>query len=562
MYRCLTGAPHWWERVALATVLAALAGAFVFSVVWERGPVAGHMRYTYDSARYIRDARNIRDGDSGFPLYANNGYLVVPLYPQAIALAARAFDGDVALGARAVGVATGAVTVFLVTLSVGLVAERRPAFYIGAPAVCLGPHVTQDSLSVMTDGLYICLAAACVFLMLRCVHRQRLDWTETVLVTALCTCAVMTRYIGLTLIPVIVSAALLVATVLNPRSRQWPVDLFKAAVIGVVPAIAMGLWLRRNIELYGQASWHAAKGPANPLSFNFANMFDSLSPYLPVDIPSRLARNVWNAHLANADAVESALPGAALLAGATLAGAAAALTLHTLSNRGDLERLLTTLRRHRMAFALAMFMAAIICGMFAQLLTGENHTIRPRRWAPFFLLFSLFNAWWIERSVTMAVRRMRAHHIMRHLRIVPVVVGLLAVSWFGLYHASNQNDRINIKRGAFDPTGNRSKDVFQHLRAEPIPIGHTVYTNQEQIAYLALPEPVPALKGLPKEKRQLDRMLDSKTGYILWVEHNRSQKPAYEVDDLLTLAGEGRIETVFAGEYGHLFRFEGARRGG
>lgn len=548
------GAVARYERFVAALVLSALVGVFTLASVVESVPFGGGLQYTYDSYRYVKEARQLRDGDGGFPGYRAVTDLTVPGYPQSVALASLMFDGDVSDGARAVSTASGVAIAFLGTMCVGVVARRRLAFYAGVLVVVSGPSFIAVTVMLMTDALNLALSLGAIFLCLRCVRRQRLSWGEAALMGLLLGAALMTRYQALIVIPGI-AIALLFMLAVRQQAIASAAALLQVALVCAAPATLLALWLWRNEAYYGRVSWHVQKGAQSPLSFNFANMLDNTLHYLPLPDVERLGRTLWQAHLSEADALEAALPALITLVLSALAGAAAALCLLLWQTQEQRTRLQTILVEHRILIVLALMVATVLSANFMLLLAGENHNVHARRWAVIFVLFGLLLTVFMEQYTLHLSAHIRASKWPGFLAAAPVAIALALSLWFGTFHGMQSWHGIHNALDLFKPESIRETDVFRYLREHPIPSDATVYSNLEQRAYLGLPEPAPNVRRLPGASKLPSIWQGNPQAYVVWTVSERETRYVdFEVDLLLDHTANGHLETLYAGAGGTVFR--------
>jgi hypothetical protein len=269
-------------------VLASVAGVGVLVVSIRFGPGV-----TPDSVSYLAAAVSLRDGaglrgPDGEPFVA-----FPPLLPALLSPVAQSRAGAVD-AARVVNAASYGLIVFLTGWLVLRLTGSGVYGALAAVAAAVSRPVVDSALHIWSESLFTALCMATLVAAVEGGRRQRRAWY--VAAGALAGLAAMTRYVGLTLAPVVVAAV-----VLDRRRSSGPALAVVVAVEATVPAL---LWMGRNLAQSGTLA-----GERYPSA--------EMLPAVLFDTSLALAR--WAVPVATGDRVRVglALLGAALL----LAGA-------------------------------------------------------------------------------------------------------------------------------------------------------------------------------------------------------------------------------------------------
>lgn len=211
---------EWAIRHWPALLVLALVGAVAFPATWsgELADLGG------DSALYLLAARHFAPyapadpvaqafaADSQFP----------PLYPLVLALGGGALDLHVAHAVTTVCL-LGALAAFYATLlGLGL---SRPLAVATVVLFVILPGTVAPALQLKSESLYLALSLGGLALLSRAARSNRLR--DYWLATALLAAALMTRSVGLALLP----ALLVVLARQRPRNWLWmPVALLAPAI--------------------------------------------------------------------------------------------------------------------------------------------------------------------------------------------------------------------------------------------------------------------------------------------------------------------------------------------
>jgi 4-amino-4-deoxy-L-arabinose transferase-like glycosyltransferase len=202
---------------------------------------------TPDSTVYLEAGRNLTGG-RGLIALAADGELrpmthYPPLYSSLLAL--------IGLGHVSIEAAARWLQAILFganVLLVGLVIARsaRNSFWlpmVGAVLLLTAPDVVAVHTLALTEPLFILLAVGCLATLAEYLKNYRPGWL--ILAASLAALALLTRYVGVTLIVTGLAALLLL------HKRDWRRRLGSAFVFGAIACLPMFLWSTRNASLTG-----------------------------------------------------------------------------------------------------------------------------------------------------------------------------------------------------------------------------------------------------------------------------------------------------------------------
>ncbi|MGY1802975.1 hypothetical protein ACI78T_06820 [Blastococcus sp. SYSU D00922] len=208
-----------------------------------------------DSMYYLAGARGIAGGDGVVGLDGEPMSLYPPGLPLVLALPA------------ALGVAQGAALGLNATLlgatafGVGLFLARRIRFPLAAGAAVVVATSTQ-LLGLHTwlwsEPLYTALSLAYLAVLVRAAGTAERSWRTPVLAGLVAAAATLTRYTGVSLIPV-------GALVLVLRPGTWRRRIRDLLVFGVAWAGPVGAWLARNAATTGHLAGERASNQLTPV---------------------------------------------------------------------------------------------------------------------------------------------------------------------------------------------------------------------------------------------------------------------------------------------------------
>lgn len=155
-----------------------------------------------------------------------------------------------ALALRLLGIAAGAVTVWMSWAIAETIAQRLPVAALATAITAFNPMLLSVSTAISNDGLVIALSSVALWLIAQCVMSGA-TWRRTVLIGVLIGLASLSKVSGAVLLPVAVLAALTDSIAWRQR---W---LHAGAIIGLWMLIA-GWWFVRNQALYGDLTGTAA----------------------------------------------------------------------------------------------------------------------------------------------------------------------------------------------------------------------------------------------------------------------------------------------------------------
>ena len=216
--------------------LIAIAGTIemVLATRWGIGLTTDSIRYI-DHARDLLAGRGLR-GMTHFP----------PLYPVMIAAVAK-LGLDAAVAARWLQVALFPLNIVLIGWMTYRATGRCAACAcVAALLVAVAPVTVGIHCTALSEPLFLALVLVSLACMAAYLQRQR-PWLLCVaaLTAAM---AVLTRYAGLALLPV-----LLVAVTWLNRRVSWRRRLWDVAVLVALFGVPLGIWLMRN-RLLGSAT--------------------------------------------------------------------------------------------------------------------------------------------------------------------------------------------------------------------------------------------------------------------------------------------------------------------
>jgi 4-amino-4-deoxy-L-arabinose transferase-like glycosyltransferase len=239
---CERAAPPSRRRMspALAVIviaLIAIAGTIemVLATRWGIGLTTDSIRYI-DHARDLLAGRGLR-GLTHFP----------PLYPVTIAAVTKLGFGDAGVAARWLQVSLFPVNIALIGWLTHRATGRcaacacAAALLVGVAPVTVGIHCTA-----LSEPLFLTLVLLSLASMSAYVERQRFWLLCAAALTA--ALAVLTRYAGLALLPVLLGAVTFLHRGVPWRRRIWDV-----AVLVLLFGVPLGMWLVRN-KLLGTAT--------------------------------------------------------------------------------------------------------------------------------------------------------------------------------------------------------------------------------------------------------------------------------------------------------------------
>ncbi len=201
---------------------------------------------TPDSVSYILLARDI--AENGFAFLSHGNFVLwPPFYPILLALGAKVTHSDPLLIARWLN--------FLIAwLTVGLVGKSAAQFTKNHATIIFVSLLASFSIPLQfvwgfawTEPLFIFLVLAILYLL---SSSEEWNFSKTLLLSLLISLAVMTRYIGVVLIP-LAPIALWMRKEL--KRKEW---LFSSAVTTLIPSYLFGLYALRNYFFTGTFLGH------------------------------------------------------------------------------------------------------------------------------------------------------------------------------------------------------------------------------------------------------------------------------------------------------------------
>jgi 4-amino-4-deoxy-L-arabinose transferase-like glycosyltransferase len=217
--------------------LIAIAGTIemVFATRWGIGLTTDSIRYI-DHARDLLAGRGLR-GLTHFP----------PLYPVTIALFTKLGFGDAGVAARWLQVSLFPVNIALIGwLTYRATGRCAACACVAALLVAVAPVTVGIHCTALSEPLFLTLVLLSLASISAYVERQRFWLLCVAALTA--ALAVLTRYAGLALLPVLLGAVMW----LN-RRVPWRRRLWDAAVLAALVGVPLGMWLARN-QLVGSAT--------------------------------------------------------------------------------------------------------------------------------------------------------------------------------------------------------------------------------------------------------------------------------------------------------------------
>ena len=223
-----------------------------------------------DSSAYVSVARNILAGQ-GLTMYDGLPMLSwPPLWPAFLA-GAGSLGLDPAVAARWLNALIFAVIVGVGTHWLREMACARVVYWTGALAIIFSEPVFYVSTWAWSEPLFILMS----LLFLRRLHFYYMHGRtrDLVLGVLLAALAIMTRYIGVSLV---VAGLWLILTRrgVHPRRR-----MFAGLFLALVSAFPLILWMMRGRNLSGSVTGTFILGPVSPIGF-FREMLSTLSGWL------------------------------------------------------------------------------------------------------------------------------------------------------------------------------------------------------------------------------------------------------------------------------------------
>ncbi len=267
----------WKPRLVIFLLIAlAISGAVLLLYTTEIAPWA----YS-DSAAYITTAKNIAAG-RGIVLQNPSGHFDLlprhpPLYPLAISLP-MLFGAGALQAARWLNVILFAATIFLVGW-MAFTSTRSLWLAISAAALILYTYEPLRAFSgVMSEGLFIFLVFASLFALnigLKPAQESRIPLVWSGIAAAL---AILTRYIGLFLLPVGIISILIIAR------GEFRLRLQKTLAF-IIPAVILPLlWfvpVFLTSETLGNWHWIAPQNIPSMIKNYGASLFNTIGSWLP-----------------------------------------------------------------------------------------------------------------------------------------------------------------------------------------------------------------------------------------------------------------------------------------
>lgn len=248
-----TRKPGWIAWTAGGQFFAGVA--LVLYAVWRYGAAT-----SYDSAAYFQCAESLAAGKGFVGLSGAHYVLWPPLYPIVLTLAPLT-GAPPAMFAGMVGAVSHGLTSVFVFLMIARVVERRwLAVACGIATVLAWPLFIIATLA-LTESLFVMLLTGSFFWFL--LDRDHPGgWGYWALCTVFGALAALTRYTGVSVIAAISLAY--GAAAVRDRSRR---EAIKAAGHAALASLPLGVWLIRNLVLYGTLTGHTASSQHTPMLF-------------------------------------------------------------------------------------------------------------------------------------------------------------------------------------------------------------------------------------------------------------------------------------------------------
>lgn len=433
-----------------------LSAAIAAAMVWYGS--SNGIGLSPDSMAYLEAARSLLRGDGlmegGAPLTR-----YPPVYPVALAVSG-AVVGDLIAGARVLHSGLFACTVLVVGWAVRAVSCRSPLATILAMVSILSvAGVVELHLMAWSEPLFLGTGLITLVALSRWVASGRTGWLGLGVVTL--SAAMLTRYVGITLLVPMVGAAWILW---RRRSVRSAALTLLAAAAGALPLL---VWLIRNAQAAGSATQRAV-GVHPPGIADWRELAYTLSywvfpsPVLPVVVRGLVS-------------VGSALALVGLLVGG----------LRVAGRRSDLPTVAEYLR-----FLLAVFAASYIGFLVLSRTVVDAHTRFDSR-----ILSPVAIAAIVGASTLVGVQRTVAGHgFRRGLGFVLLWGAILAANIPWTWHVLSRGHSVGF--GYADRAWSAS-ETLEHLRA--LTRDRQVYSNLPEVirVFLDRPAEMVPLRTLP-----------------------------------------------------------------
>ena len=472
-----------------------------------------------DSPLYISVARNLLEGAGFIDLYGNGLVTAAPLFTVVIALVSSVGIDAITAAAYANAVIFGLITVATTTWLRRHIESRFLIFWAGC-AVIVSVLLARSAAAVLTDSLFILLVILSLAALDRFLDTPK--WSALVLAAIWTALALLTRYIGVT---VLITGWLILLMQSDSPIRQ------KAKQLAVYSAIAMAPvsgWMLHTYLVSGLLFKSHPTGWSLPISLDRSSTIftqwvfgDTGFEYLDA-----LSKRILNISLLRNPTNSAILLKASLL---TAVAIGVGYGVVRLRRRGYLQSL-------NMVAVSGVFILVYVAG-WAILLPAADIWLPDRYLAPmyvpvlvaFMVVLSEFlrwiSPWWLMRF------------------IVPFSLGV----WLILQGSATYDDiRYWLDSRNENTSRNQASEVLDYIKSNPLS-GHIISNNSGRI-HLAMYDPKSPVKyyGMLREIDDNERwrvFRENIDSYIVIFNIEMDRYP-YELGDLLELPETGILAVL------------------